>query len=406
MKIFIPTIGTRGDVQPYVALGVGFREAGHDVTIATVNEFASFISGHGLTHGTIRGSFLDSLKPDAPKVSLRETARAAKRDAPDALCDEWEAAQGTDAVIYNPAAWGGYHIAEKLGVPGFAAFPTPLYAPTSEYPSPFLPFNELGPLNKASHRLYMKLGPAMFRKAIKAWRIDVLGLPPAKSEWQRAGEPVTRLFGYSPAIVPPSKDWDSSVVVTGYWFLEDANAWEPPADLVDFLEDGPPPVYIGFGSMVAHGKSAEMGGIVRDALRRSGQRGILTTGWGGLSADTSSDDVYVIDAVPHDWLFPRVAAVVHHGGAGTTGAGLAAGKPTIICPFITDQRFWGQRVEQLGVGPAAIPQKKLTAAKLARAIEATTDSDMIKQADTLGTTIRAEDGVGTAVRYVLDRLGS
>ena len=412
MKVFIPTIGTRGDVQPYVALGVGFRRAGHDVTIATMDDFEPLITANGLRHATVRGRFLEATKPDAPKLSLRDIGKSAKQDAPAALLDQWEAAQGADLVVYNPAAWGGFHIADKLDVPAFAAFPTPLYSPTAEYPSPFLPLPDIRPLNKLTHRLYMKTGPAMFRGPIKQWRRDVLGLPPGKDEWRRNGRPVTKLYGYSPAVVPQPKDWDESTVVTGYWFLDSTTDWEPPAALQAFLDDGPPPVCVGFGSMIRgatapadpRAAAREKAAIVIEALLKSRTRGILLTGWGGLDLADVPPEVYVADAVPHDWLFPRVAAVVHHGGAGTTGAGLRAGKPTVICPFITDQHFWGQRVERLGVGPAAIPQRKLTADKLAAALEQTRDEGMIQRAEALGAIIRQEDGVGNAVRYVLEQV--
>lgn len=405
MKIFIPTIGTRGDVQPYVALGVGFRRAGHEVTLATAADFDEFVTNAGLTHATISGSFLEYLKPDAPKPNPREVARTTKREAPQALLDEWEAAQGSDVVVYNPASWGGFHIAEKLNVPGFAVYPTPMYTPTSEYPSPFLPFNRLGPLNKASHRLYMKLGPILFRKPIAEWRRDILGLPKCKSEWRRDGQDVTRLYGYSPAVVPPSKDWNDSSVVTGYWFYEEQEGWEPPSDLEEFLGSGPPPVFVGFGSMI-WGKAETQLRLIIEALNKAGRRGIVQTAWQGTTPGIQSSDLYVTRGLPHGWLFPKVSAIVHHGGAGTTGASLRAGKPTIICPFITDQRFWGKRVHELGAGPAPIRQRKLTADNLAAALVQAHEPSIVARAEQLGEQIQREDGVGAAVSYVLERAQS
>jgi sterol 3beta-glucosyltransferase len=170
--------------------------------------------------------------------------------------------------------------------------------------------------------------------------------------------------------------------------------------LIEFLQTGPPPVYVGFGSMFMNGGTRKTELVVA-ALRMAGQRGVLATGWGGLTADTAPEGLFVLDAVPHDWLFPQTAAVVHHGGAGTTGAALRAGKPMVICPFVGDQPFWGRRVAALGVGPAPIAQRRLTAERLAQAIsQAVADQDMRQRAAALGETIRAEDGVGVAVAYI------
>jgi len=206
------------------------------------------------------------------------------------------------------------------------------------------------------------------------------------------------LYCYSPAVVPRPPDWSEHAHVTGYWFLDHLPDWQPPHDLVDFLESGPPPVYVGFGSMTSRDPE-KTSRIVLDALRQSGQRGVIATGWGGLSQSGLPGEVFVTEAVPHDWLFPRMAAVAHHGGAGTTGAGLRAGVPSIIIPVTDDQPFWGRRVNALGAGPAPIPRKRLTAERLAHAISvAVTDDSIRKRAAELGETIRAEDGVGNAVR--------
>jgi sterol 3beta-glucosyltransferase len=244
----------------------------------------------------------------------------------------------------------------------------------------------------------------MYRGPISKWRRDVLGLPPAKGEDKLHGKLVTKLYAYSQAVVPRPADWDESSFVTGYWFLDAPAGWQPEPALVKFLQEGPPPVYVGFGSMFMHG-GARKTEIVLKALRLAGQRGVLATGWGGLTMDNVPEGIFVLDAVPHDWLFPQVAAVVHHGGAGSTGAALRAGKPVVICPHVGDQPFWGRRVATLGVGPSPIPQSKLTAERLADAIRiAVTDSNMRQRAASIGETIRAEDGVGRAVEIINSRL--
>jgi sterol 3beta-glucosyltransferase len=409
-KICILTFGTRGDVQPYIALGLGLKAAGYAVTIATLDEFRSLILDYGLQHDTLRGDFLKAAQTVEGRSALEGRGNPLKllsqyvEMARETLEDEWASAQKADVLIYNSAALGGYHIAEKLGIPACASFPAPLYTPTGEFPSPFLPFRNLGPFNKLSHRLFAAIGPVMYRRPIREWRRDVLGLPPAKGEDGLHGKPVTKLYAYSPAVVPRPADWDESSVATGYWFLDAPADWRPGPALVEFLQAGPLPVYVGFGSMFMNGGRRKTE-IVLKALKLAGQRAVLATGWGGLTAENTPGGTFVLDAVPHDWLFPRVAAVVHHGGAGTTGAALRAGKPSVICPFVGDQHFWGRRVEALGAGPPPIPQRKLTAERLADAIKiAVTDGEMRQGAASLGEAIHAEDGVGRAIAMINSQL--
>jgi sterol 3beta-glucosyltransferase len=182
--------------------------------------------------------------------------------------------------------------------------------------------------------------------------------------------------------------------------LLEEKPWQPPEDLAAFLERGQPPVFVGFGSMAGR-KSEATAQSVLEALARAEQRGVLVTGWGGLRVTNQPDHVHVVESAPYDWLLPRVSAVVHHGGAGTTAAGLRAGKPTLICPFVADQPFWGRRVAALGVGPVPIPQRKLTADNLSEALRMmVTDTAMQQRAATLGAKIRDEDGVGNAVAFI------
>jgi sterol 3beta-glucosyltransferase len=208
------------------------------------------------------------------------------------------------------------------------------------------------------------------------------------------------LHGVSRHVVPEPPDWPEGAVSTGFWFLKRSDEWEAPPDLERFLNSGPAPVYLGFGSMTGRDPYKRTR-IVLEALARTGQRGVLTTGWGGLARADVPKQVCVLEQVPHDWLFPLVAAVVHHGGAGTTAEGLRAGRPTVICPYFGDQPFWGQRVHELGVGPAPIPQKRLTAERLAAAIhEAITNVGMRQRAEALGEKIRSEDGAKSAVAFI------
>jgi len=406
VKICILTIGTRGDVQPYIALGLGLKAAGHEVTLSTLDEFKSLVHQYGLLHDSLRGDFLKVARSTIGEKGGNQLKRIRQyiEMAKDTLADEWTSAQRANVLIYSPAAIGGYHIAEKLEIPTFAAFPAPLYSPTREFPNPFLPFRNLGPFNRLSHQLFAKLGPAMYRGPIDQFRKSVLDLPPAKGENLLRGKPITKLYAYSEAVVPRPADWDESSVVTGYWFLDAPANWQPDPELVKFLQEGSPPVYIGFGSMFIGGGKQKTE-IALEALRLAGQRGILATGWGGLKADHTSKDVFVLDSIPHDWLFPKAAAVVHHGGAGTTGAAIRAGKPQIICPFVGDQFFWGQRMADLGVSPSPIPQTKLTAERLADAIKyAVSDTNIRQRALSLGETVRAENGIERAVNFLLSNV--
>jgi sterol 3beta-glucosyltransferase len=244
----------------------------------------------------------------------------------------------------------------------------------------------------------------MYRNPINQFRKDVLGLPPAKGETSLHGKPITKLYAYSETIVPRPADWDESSVVTGYWFLDAPTSWQPDPELVRFLQEGSTPVYIGFGSMFMNGGKQKTE-IVLQALRLAGQRGIIATGWGGLTGEDKSKDIFVLDSVPHDWLFPKVANIVHHGGAGTTGAAIRAGKPQIICPFVGDQFFWGRRMTDLGVSPPPIWQAKLTTERLADAIKlAVTDNSIHEHAASLGETVRAENGVERAVKHILSNI--
>jgi UDP:flavonoid glycosyltransferase YjiC (YdhE family) len=245
---------------------------------------------------------------------------------------------------------------------------------------------------RLSHRLTaagigMLVGPATRRVRAE------LGLP-ARPAPPRPGSPV--LYGYSPVVVPKPPEWGPERRITGYWTL-DGGDWSPPAELAAFLDAGPPPVCIGFGSMVGD-DPAGLASLVVRAARRAGTRAVLLSGWGGLDAERiASDDVLVLDQAPHDRLLPLCSAVVHHGGAGTTGAGLRAGVPSVVVPFGMDQPFWASRVAALGAGPTPLPRRRLTAEALADALRATTRPEMRDRAAQIGRVLRREDGVRRAV---------
>jgi sterol 3beta-glucosyltransferase len=415
MRIAINAFGTRGDVQPYIALGKGLKSAGHDVRITTHRSFEGFVREHGLDFSPMEGDPKEILLTQAvadlginPIRINRWLAENFKPAMDHVFRATLEGAQGADLLLNSPLSFAGWHVAEKLGIAAMAAYLQPVtptrafHGMSSPLPPAWLPFRGL--YNLLSAKLANQSFFAMTRSLTNACRAEVLGLPPLKAAYywgiDRASTPIPILYGYSPSVIPKPPDWGDCQQITGYWFLDDAQGYEPPVELTAFLDAGPPPVYVGFGSMVDHERE-EMIRLIIEALARSGQRAILLGGWSELGSLELPDFILRVDSVPHDWLFPRVAAVVHHGGAGTTAAGLRAGVPAVIVPFTVDQPFWGWRVHALGVAPQCILRRKLTAEKLAVAIDqAVHDYTMARRAKELGRKIRSEDGIGTAVRLV------
>ncbi|HTE18222.1 MAG TPA: glycosyltransferase, partial [Armatimonadota bacterium] len=342
MKIVLLTIGTRGDVQPFVALACGLRESGHDVTIATGNDHAPLVREQGLLHAPLRANFHALLETPEGKKALSghplralHTLKAVMMPLfREVLDDCWAAARDADAIICHPKALGGPSVAERLGVPCFIGATVPVLTPTREFAAPGVTGGNLGGLlNRMSYSL-VRLAPLPFRETLNRWRKQVLNLPPlplTASGYEAGGESPPILYAYSPHLLPPPSDWPTSATVTGYWFLEGGVNWQPPAELVRFLDAGPPPVYVGFGSMTSE-HPERLARLVISALERAGQRGVLATGWGGIARAACPDTVFILGAAPHEWLLPRMAAAIHHGGAGTVGAGLRAGKPTLVCP--------------------------------------------------------------------------
>jgi sterol 3beta-glucosyltransferase len=409
MRILISTFGTHGDVQPFLALGQRLRAAGHTVAVCTSASYGPTTQALGLQYAPMSNTMLDLTRAlldgsEATFTVVRQMGPAMRA----MLEEEWHAAQAfaPDLLLYHPKMLGSYHIAEKLGIPLAMAIPLPFYTPTRAFPNPFFAGLRLGGrANLASFQL-MALTGGMYSGMTNRFRVTTLGLPPlprfADQLRTRTGAPIPVLYPYSRHLLPPPADFPPHVHVTGSWFLEPTTPWEPPASLVAFLDAGPPPVYVGFGSTGGRG-AQRRSRVVLDALAAAGRRGVLARGWGGLAPDVLPDTVYLLDEAPHDWLFPQMVAVVHHGGSGTTAAGLRAGKPTVICPAFGDQPFWGRVVAERGLGPMPITQRKLTAMRLAEAIRVVVgDRAMHERADALGAQIRGEDGVGNAVA-ILER---
>lgn len=344
---------------------------------------------------------------------LAVTGQGAQQLALQSAANGLVACDNSDLILAGFAGLStGLALSEKLGIPLLQAYLMP-FTPTSEFPgvlTPQIPQTRLMTwANGLSHRLAQQMIWQMLRSADNKARTRVLQMKPAPflgpfASLQRETGPI--LYGYSPQVIPPPADWAEHIHVTGYWFLEPPSGWEPPSDLMDFLQAGPPPVYVGFGSMLSR-KPEETADLVLQALAHTGQRAVLSSGWGGLRKKNLPETVFMIGSIPHGWLFPRMSAIVHHGGAGTTGAGLRAGIPSIITPFFGDQPFWGHRVYVLGVGPKPIPRRHLTVKNLANAIRrVVSDSEMREKASLLGERIHAENGVARAVEIIEQYRGS
>jgi sterol 3beta-glucosyltransferase len=315
------------------------------------------------------------------------------------LEDSWMVAQSREpeVIVAHQKSLAAPHLGERLGIPYVQALAVPMLTPTREFPLPGMFRHDLGGrLNRASYRLVGQLSRP-YAGLIRSWRSDRLNLAPRG----KPPAPAKTLYCYSPSLVPTPADWPPDTVATGYWLREQGDSAGPvDLSLESFVTAGTPPVYVGFGSSVGP-DPARVGAAVSDAVRQVGIRAVIASGWGGLSGVHDDPDVLVIDSAPHHWLFPRVAAVVHHGGAGTTAAGLLAARPTVVCPFQGDQHFWGAAVHRAGAGPQPLPAKKLTPSRLAFAIRAAiNDPTMQTRIAGLAERIAQEDGAARASEQI------
>ncbi len=415
MKITICTFGSRGDTQPYVALAIGLQQAGHQVTLVASSDLAEWIRSYGINVYPLRFSLReftqkpgqqDALKGRNMLRVLRDFRAGFENYLVGVMDDCWQAAQDAEFLVLSSIASIGVDIAKQRNIPLAVVSLQPLFPPTRAFPMFMLPFRFSfgGAYNYLTSSLYMRAGWLFVGGLLNHWRTKCLGLPP----WRSMGAMIATLgdrgtpwlYAYSPQLLPKPPDWSDNLHVTGYWFLDAQPNWQPPAELVRFLESGPPPIYVGFGSMSDKDPEHRTRLVLR-ALELSGQRCVLLKGWGALAHMPASASVFSAEDVPHSWLFPRMAAVVHHGGAGTTAAGLRAGVPSIITPFLLDQYSWADRVVKAGVGLRLVDSKRLTAEKLAQAIHtAVTDTALRDRAAACGERIRAESGVAQAVELI------
>jgi len=381
MNVAIQVVGSRGDVQPFIALGKVLKNTyGHRVRLATHPRFRDFVQAHGLEFFSTGGdpsrlmSYMvknPGLLPGWRSLFGGDVARRREDvseyiqgcwrscyqadDGMDYFANDDSSSQHSsgsstakpfvaDCIIANPPSFAHIHCAEKMGIPLHLMFTMP-YSPTQAFPHPLanIQSSNADPLvsNYISYAMIEVLAWQGLGDIINRFRVKCLALDPVSSIWapgmlQRLKIPHT--YCWSPALIPKPRDWGSHISLAGFYML--SSEYNPPSDLQAFLNAGPPPVYIGFGSIVLEDPDA-MTRLIFQAVKRTGQRFLLSKGWGGIGVDDGesnvSDNVFMLGNVPHDWLFKHVSCVVHHGGAGTTAAGIAAGRPTVVVPFFGDQ---------------------------------------------------------------------
>lgn len=407
MNITILTYGSRGDVQPFLPLSLGLMERGHNVILAAPARFKSLVEEHGITFFPLAGDPEDLSRRfnDAGYNFIKQVTEMmshAVEIGAEIVRQTDEACRNADLIIHTFAHVVGAHtLAREKNVPDIHIQTFPMFAPTGDYPNVTMPNFGSHFLKRLTHILSLQVTILTSRLGFEQVRRRA-GLPkrklysPFRDSPPRLRTPI--LCAWSPSLIPPSSDWPPRVHVTGYYFLPYKNFYVPPNELKDFIEAGTPPVCVSFGSMV--NKNAEqVDEIVREALKRTNNRGIILSGWGSVKRKSTYDLLY-LESVSHDWLLPKCKMVIHHGGAGTTSAGLRAGIPTIVIPFTADQPFWGKRIHAIGVGPTPIPVSQLSVEGMVNAIAEAESKAVLERAQAMGQMIRDEDGVGHAVALI------
>lgn len=414
------TDGSRGDVQPYLALAYALNRAGHTATLVGPRLYGDFAAEFDVPFAPlndelvrlqsspeVRGLYLNNDDPQVQRRLRESTIALFPRVFPLMMREMWDAASdGADLIVYSPSSRQVTHqIAERLGVPHVLASLYPHHVVSREYsPGPGL---QPTATNLEDHaRVNRPLEPPL-SDWVGQWRTDVLGLAPRDDytdfRTDVHGNPTPVLHGFSPHVLKPAADWPEWVHTTGFWTLPRRPDWQPPAELVRFLEQGPTPISVGFGSMFG-GDPEATGELVVEAVSAAGERAVVVEGWGGIRVVDPPENVMVVRDVPYDWLFPRVRAAVHAGGTGTYNAALVAGLPQMACPFHNEQQMWADHVHGLGVSAPPVKFRELTAEALRSGIvTATTDPAIARNAQRLAEKLSPESPLEDAVR-VLERV--
>ncbi|KAG9511931.1 glycosyltransferase family 1 protein, partial [Aureobasidium melanogenum] len=440
MNIAILIVGSRGDVQPFIALGKELVAPpyNHRVRICTHPNFKTFVEENGLEFFSVGGDpekLMSYMVRNPGVLPTRASVKAGDVGARRAEIVEmldgcWractEAGNGVDsihlpaakslnfdtisslpdpfiadAIISNPPAYANIHIAERLSVPLHMMFTMP-WSPTTAYPHPLTNVkagaNNRKMANYLSYYTMELLTSEGLNDLVNDFRENTLALDPLHAAWGHRLLPQLKVpftYCWSPALIPKPSDWGSHITISGFFFLATKSSFQPDEALSRFLAAGPPPVYIGFGSIVVDDPD-KLTNMILEAVRISGVRALVSKGWGNLGGKDVPDNGFLLGNVPHDWLFPHCSAVVHHGGAGTMAIGIALGKPTVVVPFFGDQPFWGEMVARAGAGPSPIRYKDLTAESLAKQITQALEPQVQDRAKELSDRIRSETGTKTA----------
>jgi sterol 3beta-glucosyltransferase len=413
MKALLVTTGSQGDVQPFAALAVRLRQEGHAARLAAPAAYASLAAGHGVPFVPLDLDMTQVGAAVAGRHGLRHMlafCQAMGQRVAAFLPELAAAANGADVIVHHPVLPLGQHLAELRRVPAVVAQPLPALVPTAEFASAAWPIRLPQSLNWASYGPAALLAGAWCRRDVDRWRREELGLPPRPGRhdplvsWD--GAPVTALHAYSAHVVPRPADWPASAHVTGYWTRPAEPPWSPPRRLAEFTEadGGGPVVYVGFGSMP--GPAPErLAAALMTAADQTGVRAVIASLSPELRRLLPPSRFHLIRHAPHSWLFPRMRAIVHHGGAGTTAAAILAGRPQVIWPFGVDQAFWARRMASLGVAPPARPVTALTGPRLAAALgTALGDGQLATRATQLSASVQTEDGTGRAIALLKDAL--
>lgn len=409
-RIVILTYGTRGDVEPFVALGVRLIQFGYSVCLVGPEAFSSLVEDHGLEFQAIQSNseelgqiLADKAGRNWIKMIMSMTEHVVPL-AKNALGVIEQASSGADLIIHSFLMTdAGHTMAKKLGIPDISAQFFPIFLPTSEFSAvglPDLPFGKL--YRRGSHSLstaIFRYGPRLIYNKLKKSAPELPDLAP----WLLTGSIEDQphiLFAYSRFVLPFPENWPKNALITGYWQLPVPFGWEPPADLVNFFNDGPPPIYFSPGSMQSN-KANQLLNLVIKAAAKSGVRVVLGVPPDAIPNEMQGETIFCVHDVPHAWLFPRMAFILHHGGAGTCGSALSAGIPNTAIPFSIDQFFWAKRLARLGVGPSAPPINQLSENNISVLIvKGMSDPFYKENVVNLSKKINSEYGIENAIHII------
>lgn len=406
--------GSRGDFQPYIALAQQLKKLGKDVRITGSKSFEGFIRSYGIDVYPIEADMetinvdpkllKDAGSSDHP-LKMLLTFNKMRKYGKYMIHDFYSACEGSELIIYHPGCSIGYFAAQKLGIPSVLASPFPMHK-TKDYVSVVMYGKTKSTFltKKISYAMIQGMLWMASKDSVKGYWKEIFGGIP-----DQFGPPFERHTDKKhPAIISCSNfvfkrpdDWNENIHQHGYWFVEEPSDYKPSKELADFLNAGEKPIYIGFGSMTSLENHESLTEMVVEAIIKSGKRGIIS----GMGRPTNlPKDIIAIDSVPHTWLFERVSAVCHHGGAGTTAAGFKAGIPSIIVPFSNDQFAWAHRSYDLGVGAKPIPKKELSSAKLTDAINFAFSNTVVANAKTIGRQLATENGAMACAKIIVECL--